>query len=147
MQINSVVLLEEVQCEELEAFLVERIYEFNAKATGYFDARLLGARIQNETGDTIAGISGHTWGYCAEISNFWVSEHYRRQGLGTKLLRAVEAEAIRRGCMQLVLRTHSFQAPDFYARLGYLQECEIEDQPLGHSDIVLVKTFPESLGR
>ena len=28
------------ECHELEAFLVERIYEFNAQATGYFDGRL-----------------------------------------------------------------------------------------------------------
>ena len=42
MQAKALVLLDEVQCQELDAFLAEHIYEFNSKATGYFDGRLLG---------------------------------------------------------------------------------------------------------
>ena len=33
MQAEAVVLLDDVQCQELDAFLVERIYEFNSNAT------------------------------------------------------------------------------------------------------------------
>ena len=139
MQTQVVVLLNEVQCHELEAFLVDRIYEFNSEATGYFDGKPLGASIRNEAGEVIAGFSGHTWGGCCEISHLWVSEHHRGQGLGTTLLRAAEAQALRRGCLQVVLTTHSFQAPEFYARLGYEQKYAIEGRPKGHSNIVFVK--------
>jgi hypothetical protein len=34
MQTEAVVLLDDEQCQELDAFLVERIYEFNSNATG-----------------------------------------------------------------------------------------------------------------
>lgn len=139
MQTDAVVLLDEVQCQELEAFLVDRIYEFNSKATGYFDGRLLGASIRNETGQIIAGFSGHTWGGCCEISHLWVSERHRGQGLGRTLLHAAETEALRRGCLQVVLTTHSFQAPKFYMRLGYERKYAIEGRPKGHSNIVFVK--------
>jgi GNAT superfamily N-acetyltransferase len=139
MKADVVVLLEEVQCQELDAFLVDRVYEFNSKATGYFDGRLLGASIRNEAGEVIAGCSGHTWGSCCEVSNLWVSEQHRGQGLGRRLLHAAEGEAIRRGCLQVVLRTHSFQAPAFYARLGYERRYAIEGVPKGYSDIIFVK--------
>ncbi len=139
MQADAVVLLDEVQCQELEAFLVDRIYEFNSEATGYFDGELLGASIRNEAGEVIAGFSGHTWGGCCEISHLWVSERHRGQGLGTTLLRAAEAWALRRGCLQVVLTTHSFQAPEFYARLGYERKYAIEGRPKSHSNIVFVK--------
>ena len=139
MQTQAVVLLDDVQCQELDAFLVDRIYEFNSKATGYFDGRLLGASVQDEAGEVIAGLIGHTWGACAEISHLWVSEHHRHNGLGKTLLRVAEAEAVRRGCTQVVLTTHSFQAPGFYERLGYERKYAIEGRPKGHSNIVFVK--------
>jgi len=136
---HSVAPLDETQCRTLETFLVDRIYEFNSNATGYFDGRLLGGRVENEVGEVIAGFSGHTWGSCCEISNLWVDERHRGRGLGRTLLGAAEAEALRRGCVQIVAITHSFQAPDFYEHLGYERKYAIEDCPKGHSDIVLIK--------
>jgi len=146
MQTEAVVLLDDNQCQELDVFLVARIYEFNSKVTGYFDGRLLGASIQNEAGEMIAGISGHTWGGCAEIANLWVSEHHRGRGLGKTLLHAAEKEAALRGCTQVVLITHSFQAPEFYTRLGYEKKYAIEGRPKGHSDIVFAKLLKSEGG-
>ena len=139
MQTDTVVLLDEAECQALEAFLVDRIYEFNSDATGHFDGKLLGATIRNEAGDVIAGFNGHTWGGYCEISHLWVDTHHRGRGLGTALLRAAEAQALRRGCFQVVLATYSFQAPGFYARLGYERKYAIEDKPKGHSSIVFIK--------
>ena len=59
MQTEAVVLLDDDQCQELDAFLVERIYEFNSNVTGYFDGRPLGASVRNEAGEVIAGLSGN----------------------------------------------------------------------------------------
>src|SRR5688572_1471546 len=58
-------------------------------------------------------------GGCCELSPFRVYERYRRQGLGAVLRRSGEAEAVARGCAQVVLAIHNFQAPDFYERMGY----------------------------
>lgn len=57
------------------------------------------------------------------------------------MLQAAEDEAHRRGCLQVVLATHSFQAPEFYARLGYERKFAIEGLPNGHSDIIFVKAL------
>ena len=141
MPANDVALLDEVQCRELEAFLVDRIYEFNCARTGYSDGKLLGASLRNEAGEIVAGLSGHTWGGCCAISCLWVSEHHRGQGLGRTILAAAEAQAVRRGCLQVVLMTHSFQAPDFYARLGYERKYAIAGLPKDHFDIVFVKSL------
>ena len=139
MQTDPVAMLDEAQSREMEEFLADRIHEFNSEATGYFDGKLLGASIRNGAGEVIAGLSGHTWGGCCEISHLWVSANHRGQGLGGALLQAAEAQAVRRGCSQVVLTTHSFQAPEFYARLGYDKKYAIEGRPRGHSNIVFVK--------
>jgi ribosomal protein S18 acetylase RimI-like enzyme len=130
---------DQAECEALGSFLADRIYEFNAKATGYFDGMLLGGCIRNDAGDVIAGFNGYTWGGCCELSHVWVDERYRGQGHGTLLLRSAEVEAVARGCAQIVLATHSFQAPGFYERMGFEKKYSIEGRPKGYVDIIYVK--------
>jgi GNAT superfamily N-acetyltransferase len=129
----------ESECRELDALLVERIYEFNARATGYFDGMLIGGRLRDEAGELIGAFNGHTWGGCCIIANLWVRESQRGRGFGRALLQAAEAEAVRRGCARVILSTHSFQAPGFYERLGYKQQAVIRDWPKGHADILYLK--------
>jgi len=139
MRTNVIQCQDDAECQELGAFLADRIYEFNAKATGYFDGRLLAGCIRSETGEVIAGFNGHTWGGSCELSHVWVDERYRGHGLGTLLLRAAEADAVARGCARIVLATHSFQAPGFYERMGFERKYAIEGHPKGHTDIIYVK--------
>ena len=93
-------------------YLEDRIYEFNASATGIADGEWL-AFFVREQKRIVAGICGNTWGDTCELRQFWVEELQRHRGLGTKLLQAAEQEARRRGCTRIVLMTFSFQAPAF----------------------------------
>jgi hypothetical protein len=47
-------------------------------------------------------------------------------------MEAAELEAIVRGCNQMVLDIHSFQASLFYQRLGFEIIASHVDYPLGH---------------
>lgn len=107
---------------------------------------LLAGCIRSETGEVIAGFNGHTWGGCCELSNVWVHEQYRRKGLGTLLLRSAEAEAVARGCIQVILRTHSFQAPGFYERMGYERKYTIDGCPKDYADIVYIMVLENENG-
>ena len=119
--------------------LDEEINAFNVAATGHADGRLLCIAVRENGGDLYAGLSGWTWGGCGYIEFFWVRNDHRGSGLGTRLLGAAEQEIRRRGCNQVALSTHSFQAPGFYARFGY-QECgRTPAYPRRHDHIHLVK--------
>jgi len=146
MQAEVVPIHDEAQCQQLAAFLADRIYEFNATATGYFDGMLLAGCIRTDAGEIIAGFNGHTWGRCCELANVWVHEQYRGRGLGAQLLRSAEAEAIARGCHQVVLATHSFQAPGFYERMGYQRRYTIKGNPKDHADIIYLKILHCEIG-
>jgi GNAT superfamily N-acetyltransferase len=134
-------LVTEAECEAIGAFLADRIYAFNVNATGYDDGQLLAGAVRGEDGEIIAGYNGHTWGGCCELAHVWVHEQHRGAGLGALLLRSAEREAMARGCVQVVLATHDFQAPGFYERMGYERKFAIEGSPKGHVDIVYVKVL------
>jgi GNAT superfamily N-acetyltransferase len=123
----------------LQERLDKEINAFNAAATGYGDSRLLCIAVRDDSGDLLAGLFGWTWGGCAYIDVLWVRSNQRGSGLGSRLLAAAEEETARRGCDQVALSTHSFQAPGFYARLGYKECGRTPGYPHGHDDIHLVK--------
>jgi ribosomal protein S18 acetylase RimI-like enzyme len=127
---------------ELEAFLGDRLYEFNSRTTGIYDGELLNASVEDAAGHMVAGLSGHTWGGCCEIGRLWVHESMRGSGIGTALMQAAEREAIRRGCHQIVLSTHSFQAPRFYEKLGFRRLAAIPNYPQGYENITYIKYLP-----
>ena len=131
---------DEPAASDLE-FLEDQIAKFNGETTGYRDGRYLAIFVRDAGGAIRAGLSGHTWGGCAEVKFLWVRESERRSGLGTALLREAEREAKARGCAQIVLSTHSFQAPAFYAKHGYTVCGEAPDYPSGYAQIFLRKVL------
>lgn len=116
---------------EDKALLNERLYEFSAAATGVDDGRWLAIFVRDAAGEIIAGLHGWTWGGTGYVDTFWVREDLRRRGLGKRLLAAAEQETARRGCHVIQLSTHSYQAPDFYPRVGYELIGELPGWPAG----------------
>ena len=123
----------------LQERLDREIVAFNAAATGHHDARELSVTVSGDDGHLLAGLYGWTWGGCGYVDLLWVRDDQRGQGLGARLLAAAEAEIRRRGCDRVTLSTHSFQAPGFYAKLGYSECGRTPGYPHGHDDIHLVK--------
>ena len=124
---------------ELESFLAERIYDFNSQVTGLFDGKPFVASIEDDSDRLVAGATGHTWGGTCQVTYLWVDELHRGRGLGRALLHAVESEARLRRCAQVILFTHTFQAPGFYERLGYSRKAAIPNYPSGHAQLLYVK--------
>jgi GNAT superfamily N-acetyltransferase len=125
-------------------FLDDRLYEFNVERTGIGDGRLLGIFVRDQHQTIVGGLYGWTWGGCCEIKLVWVHEDWRGRDIGTKLLAAAETEARTRGAHQILLDTHSFQAPRFYERLGFEIVGSITGYPRGHDKIFMRKVLKEA---
>ena len=97
-------------------------------------------RITDENGKVIAGCiaSADCW-LCAHVGILWVDGEYRKQGLGSKLLAAVEQAAREAGCMMIQLDTFEFQAKDFYLKQSYEVFGEVASPPLGKLHYYLKK--------
>jgi len=126
--------------QQIIQFLDDRIYEFNSKIINRLDGQLF-SKIISEKEEIIAGIAGWIWANACEITLLWVKEEYRQKGLGEKLLRAAEEEAIDANCSVILIRSYMFQAPFFYEKQGYKTEHIIEDFPKGQKYYTLIKRF------
>jgi ribosomal protein S18 acetylase RimI-like enzyme len=96
---------------------------------------------RDSTGALVAGLHGEVvldWLY---VANIWVSESLRGQGIGSRLLARVEAEAQARGAVGVHLYTSSFQAPDFYSRHGFTCLGGLAGRPAGHDRFWFAKRF------
>ncbi|PIQ73442.1 GNAT family N-acetyltransferase [Candidatus Roizmanbacteria bacterium CG11_big_fil_rev_8_21_14_0_20_36_8] len=73
------------------------------------------------------------------IDSLWIDETLRNLNWGSKLMEMAEEEAIKRGCTIAYTDTFTWQAPDFYKKLGYTTYGELEDFPKGNSLYYLKK--------
>ena len=89
----------------------------------------LGVFYEEEGGEKKAGLTGELFGNWLSIQYLWVSEELRGQGIGSKLLKAAEKEAVSRGAKYVFVDTFDFQAPGFYVKHGYEQVFKLFEYP------------------
>jgi ribosomal protein S18 acetylase RimI-like enzyme len=122
--------------------LVAGVRRYNEEMAGAGEARALVVTVRGDDGRLLAGVSGRTIYRHFLIEVLWVDPAHRHAGLGTRVMALAEAQALTRGCVAAQVDTLSFQAPDFYRRLGFRQIGLIEDFPAGHQRHFLFKPYP-----
>src|SRR5882757_9543413 len=113
---------------------------FNAAAVGKFDDRALTVTIR-QRGKIVAGLTAETFFGWMFVSLLWVSERHRGNGWGSSLMQAAEAEARDRGVRNVYLDSFSFQAPAFYAKLGYREFGRLKEFPPGYDRVWMTKAL------
>ena len=86
----------------------------------------------NESDAVVGALTGQSVWEWLYVHLLWVDEARQGEGLGSRLMQAAEMEAEKRGCTGVWVSTYSFQAPDFYQKLGYLSFGRIDDFPPGY---------------
>jgi ribosomal protein S18 acetylase RimI-like enzyme len=99
--------------------LRRRLGAHNARLANIDQGLTLGIFIRADNDAIVAGVYGWLWGACLELDCFWVHKDLRGQGVGRRLVQALEQDVLARGCRQVTLDTYNFQAPEFYRKLGY----------------------------
>jgi GNAT superfamily N-acetyltransferase len=92
-------------------------------------------------GGVVGGLFGETYAGWLFIRYFWLEATLRRGGIGRAVIAAAEARAKQRGCHSAWVDTFSFQAPDFYAKQGYVEFGRLPYPP-GFERIFLQKPLP-----
>lgn len=103
--------------DEMYESISERFTAYNASnSTWDFKSFCF---VHREDERVIAGGRGIINMGALEVRGLWVDESLRGEGLGARILAAIELEARRRGAKRAMLCTYSWQAQSFYERAGY----------------------------
>jgi GNAT superfamily N-acetyltransferase len=113
---------------------------FNKAAVGKSDYRALAITLRHR-GSIVGGLIGQTYFDWMFIAGLWIADEFRGKGFGAKVMKAAEKEAKRRGVKNVYVDTFSFQAPEFYRKLGYRKFGRLNDFPSGHHRIWLTKAL------
>ena len=125
--------------------IIDRIVEYNlSKVPLKQEVSFLWINrvIKDKNGEIIAGILSkmYCWN-CLYIDVLWVKEEYRKDGLGSKLLKEVEKIAKEKGCYLIHLDTFDFQAKDFYIKYGYEIFGTLDECPQEHKRYFMKKSI------
>ena len=95
--------------------------------------------LQTPDEEIAGGVLGEVYFDWLYVDLLWVKDELRGNGYGNRLMELLEEEARKLGAKNAYLDTFSFQAPDFYKKLGYQVFGELKDFPPGHQRYFLTK--------
>lgn len=121
--------------------LREQLRAYNRQMGQVDQGTGLGIFLRDSEEKLIGGISAWLWGTTLEINFLWLSDSLRGQGIGQQLMEQIEKAAVARGAHQATLSTFTFQAPDFYQKLGYEIFATIDGLGNGHKKFFLRKNL------
>ena len=84
--------------------------------------------VAEDNGEIIGVLTGHAYYNEVHIGDLVVGKDHRRDGVGRKLVEAVEENYKGKNFEKIALTTFGFQAPEFYKKLGYELEFVREDK-------------------
>ena len=125
--------------EEQIGEIYESLAAFDRKNIGYRLDGSVNIGIEAD-GRLIAGLNGCMTAYkIFYIDTVFVEEEYRRQGVGTKLLKEAEKRAEALGANMIRLDTFNWQGREFYGKLGYEEVGAYSNPEDGFSEHFFIK--------
>lgn len=117
------------KCETDEMEIYERLKAYNLLKREPSENSPLDIFYEDEDGNKYAGLVAEVFGNWLCIHYLFVNEKFRGRGVGKKIIQIAEEEARNRGCRFAFVDTFSFQAPEFYEKLGYKEVFALKEYP------------------
>jgi GNAT superfamily N-acetyltransferase len=96
---------------------------------------------KDRAGQVRGGLIGYTTLGSLVIEQVWVEEQHRGRGLGARLVSEAERIALESGCVGVQTYALSFQAPEFFRRMGYEVFGVSDGFPDPVKEVYLIKRF------
>ena len=115
----------------------------NRSFLGEYATEPIAVDVCGEEGTVIGGAVGSIHLGWLFIDILWIPESLRSAGIGSRALKTLEVEAIRRGADRAILDTMSFQAQRLYMNRGYVECGRVANFASGHDRIFMTKNLKQ----
>ncbi|TQI79850.1 acetyltransferase (GNAT) family protein [Serratia fonticola] len=138
----NITITDALQAEDSEE-ISNHLMAYNRKFVGEILNKKIGVFMLDDNGSKVAGLTGSTVGSWLSIDLLWVSESLRGEGVGSKIIKAAEQQALAAGCRFARVDTFSFQARPFYEKMGYQLQMTLHNYPVEHERYFFTKTLTD----
>lgn len=137
------ITLRKGQLSQAEQETVARGFSHHARAVSApeYQKQHFNWTMRDDDQQVVAVLTADLLWDCLYVDELWVDERLRGQNHGRRLMAAMEAHGASLGVTGVWLWTQSWQAAEFYQRLGYEVFTEFPDFPKGYSRIGFRKYF------
>ncbi|USD67824.1 GNAT family N-acetyltransferase [Vibrio sp. SCSIO 43136] len=105
--------------DEVKDFIYKGLLSFNLPNFPEEEIEKIACVAKSPQGEIVGGLTGDIFTNTLFIEYLWLDESQRGSGLGTQLVQMAESKAKEKGVTDIYLDTYSFQAKDFYLKLGF----------------------------
>ena len=130
----------EVPAADLDAIRAGVVLHGRQQTQGS-DAQDIACALYDGAGRLLAGGWGRTEFQRLYLSDLWVHPDRRGEGLGGDTLRRLEAQALRRGCVDALVETLLDDVAALYEHLGYACIAHVHDFVPGFTRHTLLKVW------
>ncbi|ENM6584517.1 GNAT family N-acetyltransferase, partial [Vibrio alginolyticus] len=99
-------------------FVREGIRSYNRLHLPEGEVHVIGCFAKDENGKIMGGLTGEMFKNTVFVEFLWVDAESRTSGLGSQLMSMLEQRVKPHGVTHVYLDTYSFQALEFYLKLG-----------------------------
>jgi GNAT superfamily N-acetyltransferase len=138
----NITITDALMAEDSEE-ISNHLMAYNRKFVGEILNKKIGVFMLDDNGSKVAGLTGSTVGSWLSIDLLWVSESLRGEGVGSKIIKAAEQQALAAGCRFARVDTFSFQARPFYEKMGYQLQMTLHNYPVEHERYFFTKTLTD----
>ena len=111
----------ESMTDEIQDKINDEFYKYQMETTGLLEYKTIAFTARRD--GKLIGIATVIikWGQL-HIKTVIIDSEYRKQGIGSKLIEKLLVYGKRNSCTIAYVETSSFQAPEFYKKLGFVVE-------------------------
>ncbi|KOO08955.1 GNAT family N-acetyltransferase [Vibrio hepatarius] len=105
--------------KNIKDLIYNGLKSFNLKHFPDEEMQSLACVAEDPGGNFLGGLTGQIFTNTLFVEFLWLDDSNRSAGIGSKLMAEVEQQAKKLGVTDIYLDTYTFQAPGFYAKLGF----------------------------